>query len=126
MRVLLLTAIIALGCSNKISGSLEVKGKTFKPTGCNNLARMSLRGVELEDEGYRRVRVVERADGGADVYWMGTSTEKGEKFKDCATLSLKNQNSSVNKVTNVMGSVKLDCHKDDEEITGSVTFENCH
>jgi len=29
-------------------------------------------------------------------------------------------------VKNVMGRAKLDCSKDDDALSGSVTFENCH
>lgn len=126
LRALPLLAVLVLGCTNKLTGSVEVDGKTFKPTACYNMQRIGQSGVELEDDSSHRIRVIERPDGGADVFYFTSSSGKGQKFGDCATLTLKGQNSTVNKVKNVMGKVKFDCHKDDEEISGSVTFENCH
>ncbi len=125
-RLLPLLAVALLGCSNKLTGSLDVGGKTFTPTSCSNMQRIGQSGVELSDEGGRRVRIIERADGGADVFWFTSSSGKGTKFGDCATLTIRPQNSSVNKVTNVMGKAKVDCHKGDDEVSGTVTFENCH
>jgi len=62
--------ITLCGCSNKLSGSLEINGKSFTPTACENLVRIGQRGVELRGESSRKVRLIERPDGGADVYWV--------------------------------------------------------
>lgn len=125
-RFLLLAGVLVVGCSNKLTGELTYKGKSFVPIRCSNMQRIGQRGVELEDASYRRVRIIERPDGGADAYWFSDSSGKGIKFGDCAKLTLNEQNSSVNKVHNVMGKVKLECEKSDDELTGTVTFENCH
>lgn len=118
-------AVVAIGCSNKLSGSLDINGNTFTPTSCENLQRIGQRGVELHDDAYKKIRIVERPDGSADVYWFASSG-KGTKIADCATLTVRDQNSTVNKVKNIMGTAKLDCSKGDDEIKGNVTFENCH
>lgn len=118
--------VLLAGCSNKLSGSLEHGGEAFTPTSCENLARVSQRGVELIDARNHRVRIVERVDGSADAYWFEEAGGKGTKFSDCATLTIKDQSSTVNKMRNVMGKAKLDCRKGDNELTGTVTFENCH
>ncbi len=124
--LLLLLPVVAFGCSTKLSGSISLSEGKFVPTSCQSMARIGQRGVELEDDKGRRVRLIELPDGSADAFWFEGSSGKGKKFGDCVTLSVKDQNSTVNKVKNVMGKAELDCHKGDNELTGTVTFENCH
>lgn len=125
-RLIVLLFVTVCGCSNKLTGSLEINGKSFTPTACENLVRIGQRGVELRDESSRKVRLIERPDGGADVYWFPSGSGKGTKYADCATLTLETQSSKINNVKNIKGKAKLDCSKDDDGLSGSVTFENCH
>lgn len=124
--LLLLLPIVAFGCSNKLSGSISLSEGKFVPTSCQNMARIGQRGVELADDESRRLRLIELPDGSADAYWFEGSSGKGKKLSDCVTLSVQDQKSTVNKVRNVMGKAELDCHRGDDELTGTVTFENCH
>ena len=124
--LLLLLPIVAFGCSNELSGSISLSEGKFVPTSCQNLVRIGQRGVELEDDKSRRVRLIELPDGSADAIWFEGSSGKGKKFSDCVTLSVRDQKSTVNKVKNVMGEAELDCQKGDDELSGKVTFENCH
>ncbi|MBL8720096.1 MAG: hypothetical protein JNL79_29185 [Myxococcales bacterium] len=123
-RALLLLVLPLAGCVAKLEGSIDLDGKTFRATSCRSLAPMGFQGVELEAADGARLRVVERADGDAEVFYFAASKNKGKKYGACATMKIQKQNSSVNKVTNVEGRVKLDCP--DADAKGEIKFENCH
>lgn len=119
-----ITLTLSAGCSNKLSGSLDVDGETFRPTSCKSLARMGRTGVEVEAADGERFRFAERADGAGEVFHFARGEKVGKLLGACAELHVEAQSSSVNKVTNVMGKAVVDC--EDHSVTGTVTFENCH
>ncbi|MBK7400069.1 MAG: hypothetical protein IPJ34_28410 [Myxococcales bacterium] len=123
-RALLLLVLPLAGCTAKLEGSIDLDGKTFRAPSCRSLTPMGYTGVELEAADGARLRVVERADGDAEVFYFAASKNKGKSYGACATMKIQKQNSSVNKVTNVEGRVKLDCP--DADAKGEIKFENCH
>ncbi len=112
------------GCTNKLSGSLDVDGKTFQPNACRSLSPMGMLGVELEAESGARFRFHEKADGSGDAFYFAAGAKKGQHLGECVTLSIAKQHSTVNRVTNVMGKAVVDCA--DPAVKGTITFENCH
>lgn len=123
-RALLLLVLPLAGCVAKLEGSIDLDGKTFRATSCRSLAPMGFQGVELEAADGARLRVAEHANGDAEVFYFAAGKNKSKAFGACATMKIQKQSSSVNKVTNVEGRVKLDCP--DFDAKGEIKFENCH
>jgi hypothetical protein len=113
-------------CSNKLDGAASVYGKPFAPTSCHSGQRWNFVGVELEADDGRRLRVAQTTSGGGDVYVFDAYQDRGDQLGECATLDVERQHSTINDITNVEGRVAFACKTDRGEVTGTVSFENCH
>jgi hypothetical protein len=113
-------------CSNKLSGEASVLGDAFVATSCHSGQRWNFVGVELEAADGRRLRVAQTPSGGGDVFVFAAHDERGLELGECAGLVVGAQHSTINNITNVEGSVTLDCKHGRGAVTGHVTFENCH
>ena len=121
---LAVVCVSLVGCTNKLTGTLDVDGKTFQPTACRSLSPMGMLGVELESDAGARFRFAEKADGSGDAYYFAAGAQKAKHLGACVTLTVAKQHSRVNNVTNVEGKAVVDC--DDHAVKGTITFQNCH
>jgi hypothetical protein len=113
------------GCSAKLDGELVIDGSSFKPTGCRSGEAFGFVGVELAISDGRKVRLAARADGQADAFLFQTSGN-AITLGACGPLTVEQQNSTINGITNVKGSATPDCQAGSHSLKGRVTFENCH
>jgi hypothetical protein len=119
--------LAAVGCSNKLSGSVTVNGEPFAIESCRNGVIHGFRGVELVDKTGMRLRVAALPSGEARVFVIPAGANVGKELAGaCGELVIEDQNSTINDVKNVKGTATLACALDGFEIKGKVTFENCH
>ena len=117
----------SVACSNKLSGSVEVNGETLKIESCRNGAVHGYRGVELTASNGMRLRVGALPTGAAGVIVMPPGATVGTELGvGCGSLTISDQNSTVNNVKNVEGKAVLDCEAAGFKVKGQVTFANCH
>jgi hypothetical protein len=114
-------------CSNKLSGTVEINGEKVGFNSCRNGAVHGFRGVELSGSNGMKLRLGLTPTGhmGVIVFDKGATTGK-ELTATCGSLSISDQNSTVNNVKNIQGKASLDCDTDGYKIKGDVSFENCH
>lgn len=139
MLMLSVLTLLAVGCSNKLSGDFKVESKagnaSFAPDACMSGERKNFYGVDLyvEDDTTQGLRLAEDVGGyvvlfdvpGQDKRFILDSSSNAT----CKTwdIKLEEQSSSVNEVTNVMGHVKIDCDLHGiGRVSSNVSFENCH
>lgn len=130
-ELLLVAVLIAVFpscfCSNKLSGKVEVNGETLSFSSCRNGAVHGFRGVELSATNGMRLRLGVLPTGAAGGIIMPAGEMRGvELGTECGSLSLSDQNSTVNDVKNVEGKAVLDCEGQGFKVKGEVSFENCH
>lgn len=128
MRKALLVAAITVvaACSNKLGGDVTVNGEAFSPDSCRNGVVHGFRGVEVTAKSGMRLRIGATQTGEARVAVLAPGASTGADLGLCGTLSISDQNSTVNDVRNVEGKATLDCAADGMTIKGSLSFENCH
>jgi hypothetical protein len=129
MRHLVLAFLVlaaAAGCSNKLSGSLDVDGKTFELDSCRSGQVYGFSGVELRSKAGDKIRLVQTPTGeGMVVLFSGGSTT-GSELGRCGPFTVNQQNSTINDIKNVEGKATLDCTVDGHTVKGEVSFGNCH
>jgi hypothetical protein len=114
-------------CSNKLGGSVEVNGEKLTFSSCRSGAVYGFRGVELSAQNGMRLRLGVLPTGAAGVIVMPKDEAVGTELRvGCGSLSISDQNSTVNDVKNVQGKAVLDCEAEGWKIKGEVSFENCH
>ena len=114
-------------CSNKLSGSVEINGEKVTFGSCRNGAVHGFRGVELAGSNGMRLRVGVLPTGAAGVIVMPKGATVGTELGvACGSLTISDQNSTVNDVKNVEGKAVLECEANGFKIKGTVSFENCH
>ena len=87
----------------------------------------SFSGIQLFEEGGRKLRLVQQTDGSVSVAIFVPGQTKGEMIgSDCGTIGIETQNSRINNIRNVKGSAVLSCAGGGHQIAGSIVFENCH
>ena len=118
--------VLAAGCSNKLSGTLEIDGHAVEISSCRNGMVYGFRGVELTAATGERLRVALAPTGEAVVILMAKGASTGAELGKCGSLEVSDQNSEINDVKNVEGKMELDCAADGSAIKGSVKFGNCH
>jgi hypothetical protein len=125
-RVFIVCVLVAsAGCSNKISGDLELNGKRLVIDSCRNGKIYNFRGVELVGQDGTRLRIAATQTGEGDVAVLPPGGT-GKQVGPCGRFEISDQNSEINDVKNVEGSATLDCKLGDVTIKGTVTFGNCH
>jgi hypothetical protein len=121
-----MAVVLWTGCSNQLSGNLEVNGEQLKLTACRNGSIYGFRGVELSAENGTRIRIAATQTGEADVVVMPRGSDKGTRIGTCGTFEVVDQNSTINSVKNVEGQATLDCKADGLALKGKASFGNCH
>lgn len=116
----------AVGCTNKLTGDLDVGGSKFEPESCKSGQGLGFSGVEITAKDGRRIRVAQSASGKG----LGIVFAKGEvagiELGECGPFQLETQSSTINNIRNVKGTATLDCEGGGTTVKGSITFENCH
>jgi hypothetical protein len=126
---LIVTVVVAVcgACSNKLGGSVEVNGEKVTFGSCRSGAVYGFRGVELSGSNGMRLRLGLIPTGAAGVIVMPKGADVGKDLGvACGTLTLSDQNSTVNGVKNVEGKAVLDCEAEGFKLKGEVSFKNCH
>jgi hypothetical protein len=114
----------AIGCSAELTAELKIDGQAFTPTSCRSGQANGFAGVDLIDDSGRTLRIVQTPTTQPQAIVLD-----GQLVADlgqCGAMSLERQNSSVNEITNVMGSATLKCEAAGHAVEGTVTFKNCH
>jgi hypothetical protein len=118
--------ILLAGCTAKIGGSLTVDGASFPIKTCRSGQAFGFSGIELADEGGRRLRLILNPEGTCRGALFQPGADRGAALGECGTLSMTAQSSRINSITNVKGHAALKCSGDGHQVEGSVQFENCH
>ncbi|HEY0254903.1 MAG TPA: hypothetical protein VGC41_25430 [Kofleriaceae bacterium] len=123
----LLFAIGLAACTSHVSGDLTVDGTPFKVTTCRSGAAYNFSGLQITNDQGIQLRVMQKVDGTVAVAVFAPNAAKGDTVSDnCGTIKIETQNSKINNVRNVEGSINLACEGAGHKVAGSLTFENCH
>lgn len=122
----ILLLLLAAACSNKLGGEVEVNGEKQSLSSCRNGVVYGFRGVEVSMRSGMRLRIAATQTGEARLVYMPSGSSTGTDIGTCGTLSISDQNSTINDVKNVEGKAALDCATDGFSIKGELSFENCH
>ena len=127
---LTLVVVAALfACKSKTGGSITVDGAAFEVDECKSgQANVpQFQGVDFLDKSRKRVRFLVQPTGAVQVYFFPPGTTFTDMLgENCGTASIATQNSEVNGVKNIKGSVTANCTGGGHNVKASVTFENCH
>lgn len=118
-----------LACKSELGGSLTVDGAAFDLKSCNSGQRNipAFDGVDFQDASGKRVRFVAEPNNTFRVFVFAPGAKTGTLLgHNCGTLTMSQQNSEVNGVKNVQGSLTANCTGSGHTVSGSVTFKNCH
>lgn len=116
--------LCATACSAELSADLKADGSAFTPTSCRSGQVNGFSGADLIDDKGQKLRLVQTPTGKPLVLLF--EGEEPIEFGECGTMSLEQQNSTINNVANVMGKATLDCKLEDHSVSGTVSFKNCH
>ena len=124
---LVLAALLA--CKSKSTGTITVNGAPFEVDTCRsgqaNMPQFS--GVDFLDKGGRRVRFLQLPSGKVQVFYFPAGVSYTDMLGEgCGTMTMQLQNSEVNGVKNVQGSVAANCTGGGNTVVASMTFESCH
>ncbi len=127
-KIVLLSLLLPAlaGCTSKVSGTLTVDGTSFAPKVCRSGQAFGFPGIELTDEGGRRLRLFASPEGTAAAALLSGDAPSGVRLGQCGTLALEAQSSKINNITNVKGSARLSCESSGHKVFGNLEFENCH
>jgi hypothetical protein len=123
LTTLVLLIACTLGCKAELTSDLKIDGQTFAPTSCRSGQVNGFAGVDLID-GSRTLRIVQSPTNQPQAIVL--DGQQAADLGPCGSLALERQNSTVNDVTNVMGSATLKCEGNGRTIEGTITFKNCH
>lgn len=119
-------ALGSVACSSKLSGEIDLNGEKLAIDSCRNGVVYNFRGVELNAKNGVRLRIAATQTGEAYVVVVPKDATVGTEVGTCGTLSITDQSSKINDVTNVKGTARLECAAKGFTIKGDVSFENCH
>jgi hypothetical protein len=124
-----LVFVALLACKSKTNGSITVDGKAFEVSECRsgqaNVPKFE--GVDFLDKAGRRVRFLVQPTGKVQVYYfMPGVTFTDMLGENCGTATITPQNSEVNGVKNVQGSVSAKCTGGGHTVVAGINFESCH
>jgi hypothetical protein len=121
-----LSLLALVGCTAKITGTLQVDGTNFEVKQCRSGQAFGFSGLELTDANGRRLRLFSHADGTSEVALFNGAGSTGDRLGECGVLAMEAQSSRINSISNVKGTAKLACDSGGHKVTGKVDFENCH
>ena len=113
-------------CSNKLGGDLKLDGQPFVAKSCRSGKVYGFAGVEVTGASGHRLRVIHTPTGEAQVVVFAPGNAVGKDLGTCGTITVSEQNSTINDVKNVEGKASLSCQADGLALAGTLTFENCH
>jgi hypothetical protein len=121
--------VALLACKSKQTGTVTIDGKPFEIKECRsgqaNVPQFI--GVDFLDATGKRVRFYSEGTGSIRTFIFPAGATQGEMIGEgCGSVSVATQNSEVNGVKNVSGSVTANCTGSGHTIVANVTFENCH
>jgi hypothetical protein len=121
--------VALLACKSKTGGTITLDGKSFPVDSCKsgqaNIPHFD--GVDFLDASGQRVRFLLQPTGSVKVYFFPAGTTYTDMLgENCGTMTMQQQNSEVNGVKNVKGSVTANCTGGGHAVVANVTFENCH
>ncbi len=123
--------------TNEVHGTVTAHGKqvgnwTMTPDVCVSGERNQFHGAQFFVDGNDVLGISFIQPIGQDPALTVNLPGKHQAARfgpaDCKTLSghVERQNSMVNRITNVRGSVTFDCGAADDRVSGELTFSNCH
>jgi hypothetical protein len=125
--VLLALPLLGLaGCYAHFSGAVIVDGAPFVPIDCRSGQAYGGMGVEVTDVMGRRLRIGANLDGRAGAALFQPGAFVGEELGACGPMTMSSQHSRVNGITNMMGTATLSCDSGRHQVSGQLSFENCH
>jgi len=127
LGALVVSALLA--CKSKTNGTITVNGAPFDVDTCRsgqaNMPQFS--GVDFLDGGGRRVRFLQQPTGQVQVYFFPAGASYTDMLGEgCGQMTMELQNSEVNGVKNIKGSVTANCTGGGNTVAASMSFENCH
>ncbi len=126
-KLLAIGVLLAAACTNKLGGDVQLDGVAWMPTHCRSGVAYGFSGVQFEDAGGRRLRVVaDPVTNTVRVSLFAAGSTTGEDIGSCASLNQRPQSSNVNGIQNQQGSVTFSCDGVGHKLSGKLTFENCH
>jgi len=125
----LVVLIALLACKSKTGGTLTVDGAAFEVDQCRsgqaNVPHFD--GVDFMDSSGRRVRFLLQPTGTVQVFFFPAGTTFTDMLGEgCGSMTMQQQNSEVNGVKNVKGTVTANCTGGGHTVAANLTFENCH
>ncbi len=124
-----LTALCLLlataGCNPEIHAKLTADGAPFEVRRCAAGEPLGFFGVELLAFDDRRLRLVTRSDGAAEVVLFPAGSPTGVSLGPCGPLTYRRSGTKVNHVEAVSGNATLACKAAGHELAGTITFEDC-
>jgi hypothetical protein len=124
--IICLLMLLLVGCTAKITGSVQIDGAPFTVTQCRSGRAFAFNGVELSDANGRRLRLFANPDGTSSGALFQGNNVTGDRLGECGVLSMETQPSRINSINNIKGVAKLSCDSGLHKVTGTVEFENCH
>ncbi len=83
--------------------------------------------MDFLDKTGRRVRFLLQESGQIRTFMFAAGAKQGDLVgENCGTLTLEEQNSEINSVKNVKGSISANCTGAGFTIVASANFSNCH
>lgn len=121
-----LAAVALISCTSKVTGDLQVDGAPFTVKQCRSGQAFGFSGIELSDDGERRLRLFANADGTCTAALFKGDGATGDHLDQCGTLTMHAQSSRIDSIVNVEGTAQLACETGSHKVSGSLQFENCH
>lgn len=118
--------VVLGGCTAKLEGEITIDGKAEAVETCRSGQALGFRGVELTTASGNRVRAQATMTGDAEVALLAAGAQTGTAIPGCATLTVADQNSTINDIRNVAGVLTLACSSSTPSLVGTVKFANCH
>ncbi len=118
-----------LACRAKLSGSINIDSAGFTVDSCRsgqaNMPKFS--GVDFMDSAGRRVRFVALPSGSVRTFIFDPGAKRGTLIgENCGSMNVTEQNSEVNDVKNVQGTLTADCTGSGHHVVATMNFKNCH
>src|SRR5690242_4971846 len=107
MRILAATLLVA-ACSNHVDADVTVNGEKVISDSCRSGALYGYRGVEITARSGLRLRISMTESGAAALALLPAGAPSATDLGACGRLTVADQHSSVDSVTNVEGRADLD------------------
>jgi hypothetical protein len=120
------TAAGAAGCHATVQGALQMDGKTFPIAECRNGEALGFEGLEIADNTGWSMRLQPQANGSADVAVFSPGQIQGDDLGVCGGLAMSPEASTINDIPNMQGQATFSCSGGDHQVSGQISFQDCH